>query len=123
FAWISAGFWTAMQGFLLLLFGRDRYAISASAADDAPIRPDARTAIIMPICNENIARVFAGLRATYESLARTGELKHFDFFVLSDSNDPDICSGETKAWLDLCRAVNGFGRVFYRLRKCRVNRK
>jgi membrane glycosyltransferase len=38
----------------------------------------ARTAIIMPICNENVARVFAGLRAIYDSLARTGELKHFD---------------------------------------------
>ena len=51
--------------------------------------PQARTAIVMPICNEDVARVFAGLRATYESLARTGELDHFDFFVLSDSSDPD----------------------------------
>ena len=35
-----------------------------------------------------LARVFAGLRATYESVERTGELSHFDFFVLSDSNNP-----------------------------------
>ncbi len=124
FGWISAGFWTATLGFLLLLlFGRDRYAISASAAGDVPIYDDARTAIVMPICNENIARVFAGLRATYDSLSRTGELRHFDFFILSDSSDPDICGGETKAWLDMCRAAKGFGRVFYRWRKCRVNRK
>jgi len=123
FAWVSAGFWTAILGFLLLLIGHDHYAISASSAGHVPISAEARTAIIMPICNEHIARVFAGLRATVESLSRTGALRHFDFFVLSDSNDPDLCAGETKAWLDLCRAAGGFGRIFYRLRKCRVNRK
>ncbi len=39
----------------------------------------------MPICNEDVQRVFAGLRATYESVARTDALDHFDFFVLSDT--------------------------------------
>ena len=34
------------------------------APRDTPIDPNARVAIIMPICNENVARVFAGLRAT-----------------------------------------------------------
>ena len=42
---------------------------------DAPIAADARTAIVMPICNEDVPRVFAGLRATYESLARTGDAR------------------------------------------------
>jgi len=31
----------------------------------------------MPICNEDVPRVFAGLRATYESLAATGALDRF----------------------------------------------
>jgi membrane glycosyltransferase len=123
FGWVSAGFWTAMVGFVLLLSGRDRYAISRTAADNTPIDAGARTAIVMPICNEHVARVFAGLRATYESLAATGELRHFDFFVLSDSSDPDIRVAETDAWLQLCRAVNGSGRVFYRRRLSRVKRK
>ncbi len=123
FCWISAGFWTAIAGFLLLLLGRDRYAISATACGDAPIDPHARTAVVMPICNENVPRVFAGLRATYESLSRTGELRHFDFYVLSDTNNPDTRVAENGAWLDLCRAVNGFGRVFYRWRQHRIKRK
>ena len=95
FGWVSAGFWTAMAGFVLLVFGSDRYAISDGAGPDATIDPDARVAIIMPICNENVSRVFAGLAASYESLARTGELKHFDFFVLSDSSKPDIRVGSS----------------------------
>ena len=123
FAWISAGFWTAMAGFVLRLKGSDRYAITRTASEDAPIPDDARTAIIMPICNENVPRVFAGLRAIYDSLTRSGELKHFDFFVLSDTGDPDTRVAETEAWIDLCRSVNGFGRIFYRWRQHRIKRK
>jgi membrane glycosyltransferase len=123
FAWISAGFWTAMAGFAVLLRGGDRHAISRSAPADAPIAEDTRVAIVMPIFNENVSRVFAGLRATYESLAATDRLRHFDFFVLSDSNDPDTCVAEAHAWLELCRAVDGFGRVYYRRRRHRIKRK
>jgi membrane glycosyltransferase len=123
FGWISAGFWTAMTGFLMLWRGSDRHAISRTAAPNAPIEDGARTAIVMPIFNENVARVFAGLRATYESLAHTEHLRHFDFFVLSDSNDPDACIAEPLAWHSLCQAVSGFGRIFYRRRQHRIKRK
>ncbi|KJK21966.1 glucosyltransferase MdoH [Burkholderiaceae bacterium 16] len=123
FSWVSAGFWTAMMGFLVLAKGGDRHLISRSAAVDGPIAEEARTAVIMPICNEDVNRVFAGLRATYESMERTGELARFDFFVLSDSGDPDLRTAETDAWMETCRAVNGFGRIFYRWRRHRVKRK
>jgi membrane glycosyltransferase len=123
FAWVSLGFWTALSGFVLLLFRRDRYAITRSAPPDAPISPAARTAIVMPIRNEDVTRVFAGIRATYESLARTGVLERFDFFVLSDSNEADTLIAERHAWLDLCGAVEGFGRIFYRWRRHRIKRK
>jgi membrane glycosyltransferase len=123
FGWVSAGFWTAIAGFAILIGRGDRYAISRTAPADDPIGEDARTAIVMPIYNENVARVFAGLRATYESLERSGHLRYFDFFVLSDSTDPDTCIAETHAWLRLCRAVGGFGRVFYRRRQHRIKRK
>src|SRR5438128_841249 len=46
------------------------------------------TALIFPIYNENVVRVYEGLRATYESLQKTGDLAQFDFFILSDSTDP-----------------------------------
>ena len=123
FLWVSLGFWTALSGFLLLCFGRDRYAITRSAAPGAAISPEARTAIIMPICNEHVARVFAGLRATYESLAATGASAHFDVFVLSDSSEPDTLTAERQAWFDLCTAVGGFGNIFYRWRRHRIKRK
>jgi membrane glycosyltransferase len=123
FWWVSAGFWTAMTGFMVLLRGSDRYLISRGAADRKPIPATSRTAIVMPICNEDVTAVFAGLRATYESVARSGELDRFDFFVLSDSYQSDICAAEVAAWSRLCQAVGGFGRIFYRRRFRRIKRK
>jgi len=125
FAWISAGFWTALAGFWLLVRRRDRYAISRRQIGSSPldIPADARTAVVMPICNEDVRRVFAGLRSTYESLARTGALARFDFYVLSDTANADTRVAEVDAWLAFCRAVDGFGRVFYRWRQHRIKRK
>jgi membrane glycosyltransferase len=120
--WVSAGFWTAMAGFLVLLRGGDQHMISASDSG-AAIDARTRTAIIMPICNEDVNRVFAGLRATVESVRRSGTLQHFDFFVLSDSNDPDLCVAELDAWNRLCQELDGYGCIFYRHRLRRVKRK
>lgn len=123
FCWVSAGFWTALMGFLQLLIGHDKYSISASTTGNEPLDPAHRTALIMPICNEDVERVFAGLRATYESVAATGEIDHFDVYILSDSYNPDICIAEQKAWMELCEETGGFGRIFYRRRRRRVKRK
>ena len=102
FAWISIGFWTAVLGWLLLLRGRDRFAIRATDPN-APIAPEARTAIVMPICNEPVERVFAGLKVIYASLERAGLLEHFDFFILSDTSNPSAWVEEEAAWVEWCR--------------------
>ncbi|HWP66964.1 MAG TPA: glucans biosynthesis glucosyltransferase MdoH [Candidatus Limnocylindria bacterium] len=122
FGWISIGFWTATIGFLILV-SRDRFAITRTVASDAPISPEARTAIVMPICEEPVRRVFAGLQAMYRALERAGALEHFDFFVLSDTRTAGTALDEESAWLRWCRTSNGFGRVFYRRRRARVARK
>jgi membrane glycosyltransferase len=93
--WLAAGFWTAMMGFVVLLRGGDRHLISRAAVQ--PLPAAARTAVVMPICNEDVKRVFAGLRATIESVARADALRSFDFFILSDSSDPDNCVAELDA--------------------------
>ncbi|MBL6752396.1 MAG: glucans biosynthesis glucosyltransferase MdoH [Nevskia sp.] len=123
FGWVSMGFWTAIMGFFVLLLGGDSHAISRTAPADAPIDAAARTALLMPICNEDVPRVLAGLRATYDSVAKAGLLAHFDFYILSDSGDPDTRVAEVDAWLKLCREVDGFGRIFYRRRTHRIKRK
>jgi membrane glycosyltransferase len=124
FGWISIGFWTALMGYVSLLRGRDRFAV-ASAADAIPgtIDPGVRTAIIMPIFEEPIGRVLAGIKVMYRSLERTGSLPSFDFFLLSDTADPSLWVEEEEGWFDACREIGGFERVFYRHRRDRVKRK
>jgi membrane glycosyltransferase len=123
FGWISIGFWTATLGFFLLVRRRTRFAITDLEGADDVFRPGGRTAIVMPICEEPVERVFAGLTAIYRSLERTGTLAHFDFFVLSDSSTPGTWVKEEEAWAEWCKTVNGFGRIFYRRRRVRQKRK
>jgi membrane glycosyltransferase len=122
-AWVAAGFWMALMGFWVLVRGGDRHALSARAVADRRIPQGARTAILVPVYNENVPRVFAGVQATYESLLRAGAHAHFDFYVLSDSTDADARAAEVAAWAALCRAVSGFRRIFYRHRRLRIKRK
>ncbi len=123
FCWVSAGFWTALMGFLQLLIGKDKYSISYKTVGDEPLDKNHRTALIMPICNEDVARVYAGLRATWESVQRTGNADHFDVYILSDSYNADIAIAEQKAWMELIDEVGGVGNIFYRRRRRRVKRK
>jgi len=122
FAWVAAGCFTALMGFFVLVRG-DKHAISAADAGDAPLPTDGRTALIMPICHEDVATVFAGLRATAASLERSGALQAFDIFVLSDSKDEAVIAEERAAFADLRDAFAGRGNVFYRVRRVRTKKK
>jgi membrane glycosyltransferase len=124
FGWISIGFWTALFGFFTLVIRRRRFAITnVDGTDGSAFHPAGRTAVVMPICDEPVPRVFAGLQAIYQSLERAGALPHFDFFILSDSSAPSTWVHEEEAWAEWCRAVNGFGKIFYRRRRVRLARK
>jgi len=123
FGWISIGFWSALLGFFCLL-RHDRFAITnMEGGDSGQIAPEARTAIVMPICNEPVDRVFAGLQAIHRSLARMDALRHFHFFVLSDTGDASVAVREEEAWFEWCRDVDGFDHIFYRRRRVRLRRK
>ena len=134
FAWISAGFWTGVLGAAVLIRGRGRSPLMRGLAEE-PLRPldaGARTAIVMPICNEDVPTVFGGLTATIDSLVATGESANFDVFVLSDTNAPEIRVAEHAAWSDLAErlalaagtSVDARGlRVHYRWRTLRTKRK
>ena len=122
-AWIAMGFWTALFGFFTLISGANRFSPSAGNDDGNHLPNQVRTAILMPICNEDVNRVLAGLQVIYESLRNTGRLKGFDFFILSDSSDPDLLVDEELGWADLCGRLNAFGRIFYRRRKVNLKRK
>lgn len=123
--WISLSFWTATLGFLTLAFGggTKRFARSSSKPaleqDASPLR----TAVIMPIYQEDPQRVFAGLRAIWQSLEETGSADQFELFILSDTRDPLLWMEEELRWYQLCEDFSAHGRIFYRNRKSNQGRK
>lgn len=118
FAWIATSFWTATAGFLVRLVGRDPAGL---AIGDDPITT--RTAIVMPVYNEDPERVCAGLAATWRSLAATGEAGAFDVFLLSDTTDPVKAEAERAAVEGMIGRLDAAGRIFYRRRERNVGRK
>lgn len=124
YIWISFGFWMAVYGFLLRRFGGDQYSLanrhSSSEIDAAPL---SRTAVIMPIYHEPVRWTLEGFKAMYRDLERSGELDHFDFFILSDSQEPEVWLEEQAAWHRLVAELGAEGRIFYRRRRVNLNFK
>ncbi|MCP3144675.1 glucans biosynthesis glucosyltransferase MdoH [Pyxidicoccus xibeiensis] len=123
FGWIALSFWTAVAGFLQLALGGRLPGLRWPTAQEEASRLTSRTSVVMPIHNEDPAAVFANVQATYESVAATGHLDAFDFYVLSDSTRAEAWVAEELAWAELCRRVGGQGRIFYRRRTDNTGKK
>jgi membrane glycosyltransferase len=118
--WIAGALWTAIAGFGVLLAGRDPVGIDVRELAGRPLKT--RTAVVMPIYNEDPVRVGAGLTAIWSSLARESEAHAFDLFILSDTADAHIAEEEEALWQGLSSRF-GAERVFYRRRRERSERK
>jgi membrane glycosyltransferase len=111
----SVGCIHGVYGFVLRRLGGGRGITNLADYRDRGI-DETSTALVFPIYNEDVPRVCAGLRATFESVARTGHLAQFDFFILSDSTNPDKWIQEEQHWFALTRDLGALGRIFYRRR-------
>jgi membrane glycosyltransferase len=126
FTWIAISFWTAAAGFLLQILRRDPLSLRPVPvhAEPSPVRlARRRTAIVMPIYNEDPVRVMHGVEATCDSLLATGQAEAFDLFLLSDSNEPEVIAMEERAvWALQGRLPSPF-RTHYRRRPANSGRK
>ena len=124
FCWISMAFWSGLFGFVLQMLRIDPLSLKRmqTAPDTSPI--STRTAVVMPVYNEDTHRVIAGFEATLRSLEATGELQHFDFYLLSDTTKADIAQAERDAWQQLQGRLGELGQqCFYRRREKNIGRK
>lgn len=122
-AQIIYGFTLALAGWWVLRRGGDLIRVNETLPPNAVPERFPPTAIVIPIFNEDVKRVFGGLRVMYESLQATGHNEAFDFFILSDSADVSVWIEEEKAWFELCKEVEGFGHIFYRKRRVTLHHK
>ncbi len=115
FSWIAVAFTSSIVGFLALLRRPRKRPL--------PRTLNARTAVVMPVYNEATARVFSSLQAMIEEIAATGLMQHFDFFILSNSTQPNAWIAEERAFYALRERMGPAVRIFYRHRKRNVGRK
>ena len=116
FAWVAFGFLNALAGFLLLVSGR---SVPTPAASPSTL-PTGRTAMLMPVHNEEVEPVFARLRAMTRSIAAAGGAQLFEVFILSDSR-PEREAAEHRAF----RRLRGLSPlpIWYRRRTVNEGRK
>jgi membrane glycosyltransferase len=119
-AWVAFSFMSAVVGFFVLLTrGNGGLAID----HDGPLPElSSRTAMLLPTYNEDPHDVMARLRAMYESVVATDRDAQFDWFLLSDTTDPDIWVREEMAFIALRRDC-GADRLYYRHRYDNTARK
>ena len=117
FAWIAFSCASAILGFVVLLKGKPALPPLAETCDMG------RTALLMPVYNEDPERVFAALSRMAMALRREGVARHFDIFVLSDTRKDHIAAAELDAFAWLKRQLSPAMKVYYRRRENNHHRK
>ncbi len=124
FPLLSFGATTAIFGVIQRIRGGDPTRISRliQGQNTSPknLPP---TAVVIPIHCEDVVRVSAGLESMMKSAESVGLGENLDFFLLSDTTDPDIWAQEEKAFSKLSRKPETKGRVYYRKRRINLNKK
>ncbi|MDG2520385.1 glucans biosynthesis glucosyltransferase MdoH [Caulobacter segnis] len=118
FAWVAFGFVSAVAGFMVRL--RDRK--TAGRSQPQPIL-FTRTAVLLPVYNEDPGRILAAVQAMTEDLADRGVAELFDVFILSDTRDMAAARAEL-AGVDRLRAkLPASPGIYYRRREENTDRK
>jgi len=124
FAWIGVGFWTAVFGFVVLRFGGDPWSLCNRLRPSGAAEPlSAPTAVVMPICHEPVQHTLGGLQAIIQDRERQGQVGAVDFYVLSDSRDPDVWLEEQATCEQIRRELGPGQQLFYRRRNVNLNYK
>ena len=117
FGWIALAFTSAIAGYGVVMARRYRPKRTAAG----PL--GSKTAMLMPTYNEDPSRVFAAVEAMATGLDELRQGPAFDWFILSDTTDPDVALAEEAALLTLRARLGDKARVYYRRRRKNVARK
>ena len=120
FGWIALFFWSSLFGFFELMRKAKVPGIRWVPAD-TPLT--SKTAVLMPVYNEQPTFVMANLLSMAQDLAKTGQGKAFDIFILSDTTNPKFWVAEEKMWLEAQKLLPPEIKLYYRRRAKNVARK
>ena len=126
FSWIVIAFWSGALGFVLQMLRIDPLSLRRRRPVDTERvgHLNSRTAVVMPVYNEDTVRIMAGFEANLRSVAATGQLGAFDFYLLSDTQDPTLIKAELAGWQALLGRLGELAaHAFYRRREKNGHRK
>ncbi|MBY8975269.1 glucans biosynthesis glucosyltransferase MdoH [Rhodobacteraceae bacterium NNCM2] len=107
--WTIMGLWNALIGMWLLHGRRGGVALAAphlaTELGGAPLTT--RTAVAMTLRNEDTARALDRLAEVRRGLDATGQGDAYDFFVLSDSSDPEVIATEERLFHERRHELGG----------------
>lgn len=112
-------FWLAWGAVQALAGLTTRPPVAARAEGDLT----ARTAVLVPVYNEDPAITFARIAAMLGSVDATGQGQQFHFAILSDTRDAGVAAQERVQFEKLLQDTGAEGRLFYRLRESNRGRK
>jgi len=117
FSWITVAFCGSIAGFFLVLAQR------RSTPSRLDTKLTGKTAVLMPTYNEEPERIFASIEVMALAVDETGEGGAFDWFVISDTTDPDIALKEEAGFHQLRKRIGKKVNVYYRRRQKNTARK
>lgn len=132
---VGFGNMTALQAVMILFFGLSLLwiAFAVGSVVSGLLTPalrhataalqDSRTALLMPVYNEDPLRTTAALQAMAEALTTAGAARHFEIVILSDSTQVDAWISETLAVDRLRQSLAASMPVHYRRRWRNTGRK
>jgi membrane glycosyltransferase len=115
--WSVIGFWNATIGLFIMRAANPAAVVtpvSAQARGDEPIT--AKTAILWCVRNEDTGRVIRNIEPMMEGIAASGAAGKFHFFILSDTNYPEIAATEEPCFVALAKKWEGRVELTYRRR-------
>ena len=117
FSWITVAFSGSIVGFFLVLAHR------RTVPERLSTKLMSRTAVLMPTYNEAPDQIFASIEVMASAIGNLGEGNAFDWFVISDSTDPDIILAEEAGFHLLRQRIGKTVNVYYRRRPKNSARK
>lgn len=115
--WLAFGFISATAGFVAAFAGgRPQPVLRADGAES-------RTAVLLPVYNEDPGLVLAAIQAMAEEVRDEGLADRCDFFILSDTRHEDVARAEASGMLRVRARMAGGPQIYYRRRAQNVDRK
>jgi len=117
FSWITVAFSGSIIGFFVVCAQRLR---KPKRLTNTLV---GRTAVLMPTYNEDPDRIYASIEVMAAAIDKSGESKAFDWFVISDTTDPDVVLKEEAGFHTLRQRIGHSTNVYYRRRQKNTARK